>query len=108
MIPEYAILEIVQYPLAYQAKIGHVLFTLPGVSAATLPAVAVFQRNCADAFGFGVALTETVEASPKNGAKNASAWRFRLLAGRTEAVPLAERTGRLRQSDGCRAIPLHL
>jgi hypothetical protein len=99
VIPEYAIFEFIENAPAHQAEIGNVLLTLPRIGAATLPSIAELQGNRTRALPFGDALPETVITGAKNGAKNATARRFRLLAGRADTMAQAKRTRRFRQAD---------
>jgi hypothetical protein len=107
VVPEKPMIFVIEHAPAYQAKVGHVFFLLPGIHASPARAGAELPGNCSEGRPGGGAVPETGEAGPKNSPKDAIAWRCLRLVDNARPVAFAILACFSRQPNRIRSIPLH-
>jgi hypothetical protein len=107
VIPEEPMIFVIEHAPAYETEVGHVFFLLPGIDATPARAGAEFPGNRSEGRLCGGAVPETAEAGPKNGPKDAIAWRCLRLVDNARPVAFAILARFSRQPNRIRSIPLH-
>ena len=98
---------VIEHAPAYETKVGHVFFLLPGIDATPAGAAAELPGNRSEGRASVGAVAETGEAGPKNGPKDAIAWRSFRLVDNARPVAFAIFARFSRQPNRIRSIPLH-
>jgi hypothetical protein len=107
VVPEKPMIFVIQHTPAYQTKVGHIFFLLPGIHAAPARAGAKLPGNRSEGRPGCGAVPEAAEAGPKNGPKDAIAWRCPGLVDNARPVAFAVLACFRRQPNRIRSIPLH-
>jgi hypothetical protein len=107
IVPEEPMSFVIEQTPAYEAKVGHIFFLLPGIHTAPARAAAVLPGNRSERRPCGGAIAETGKTGPKNGPKDAIAWRFSSLVDNARPVAFAILACFSRQPNRIRSIPLH-
>jgi hypothetical protein len=107
VVPEESMIFVIEHAPAYETEVGNVFFLLPGIDATPARAGAEFPGNRSEGRPGGGAVPETGEAGPKNGPKNAIAWRGLRLVDYARPVAFAILARFGRQPNRIRSIPLH-